>query len=161
MSTELQTQENNYPAQLTNFEKGLVTFLENHNLPTTGIFVGVEERLRVFSNVDYVIKQLDPEMTTKSVYLAKFLAASASGLFDASLNYLWDETILQLRKRVAQFDLEYFYDNTVGGDKRKSFRSEEDLVKLPDSDLINGAKEIELISDVGHRHLVHINYMRN
>ncbi len=161
MSEELAKQDSNYPSQLSQFEKGIVTFLENHNLPTKDIFVGVDERLRVFSNVDFVINQIDRELIQKSVYLSKFIAASASGLFDASLNYLWDETILQLRKRVSQFDLEYFYDNTVGGDRRKNFKSEADLVKLQDSELINGAKELELISDVGFKHLTFINYMRN
>lgn len=161
MSTELTNQENYYPTQISNFENGLITFLESHNLPSSGIFNSVDERLRVFSNIDYVIGQIDPQLSQKSIYLSKFLAASASGLFDASLNYLWDETIIQLRKRVSQFDLEYFYDNTVGGDRRKNFKNEDDLVKLQDSELINGAKEIELISDVGFKHLTFINYMRN
>ncbi|MDI9342726.1 MAG: hypothetical protein QM534_19290 [Sediminibacterium sp.] len=161
MTTELTNKENNYPARINEFEKGLISFLDSHNLPTTGIFNNVDERLRVFSNIDYVIKQIDPQLSQKSIYLSKFLAASASGLFDASLNYLWDETILQLRKRVSQFDLEYFYDITVGGERRKNFKDESDLVKLQDSELINGAKEIELISELGFKHLTYINYMRN
>jgi len=161
MSNDLIKQEDYYPSQISEFEKGLIKFLENLNLPVKNIFVTVDERLRVFSNLDHVIKEIDTGLTQKSVYLSKFIAASASGLFDAALNYLWDETILQLRKRVAQFDLEYFYDNTVGGDRRKNFKTEEDLVKLQDSELINGAKEIELISDVGFKHLTYINYMRN
>lgn len=161
MNTELTKQENNYPTQISNFENGLIIFLESHNLPSAGIFNSVDERLRVFSNIDYVISQIDPQLSQKSIYLSKFLAASASGLFDASLNYLWDETIIQLRKRVSQFDIEYFFDNTVGGDRRNNFRNEDDLIKLQDSELINGAKEIELISDVGYKHLTFINYMRN
>lgn len=160
MNKEIQKQ-NNYPAQITEFEKGLVSFLENHNLPSENIFVNVDERLKVFSNVDHVIKQVDSKLTQKSIYLSKFIAASASGLFDASLNYLWDETIIQLRRRVAQFDLEYFYDNTVGGDRRNNFKDESDLIKLRDNELITGANEIELISDVGFKHLTYINYMRN
>lgn len=161
MSTDLIKHENNYPVQISNFESGLIKFLESHNLPSNEIFNSVNERLRVFSNIDYILSQIDPQLSQKSIYLSKFLAASASGLFDASLNYLWDETIIQLRKRVSQFDIEYFYDNTVGGDRRKNFKNEDDLVKLQDSELINGAKEIELISDVGFKHLTFINYMRN
>ena len=30
------------------------------------------------------------------------------GLFDAALNYLWDELVSELRRRVAGFDLAYF-----------------------------------------------------
>lgn len=37
----------------------------------------------------------------------------------------------------------------------------EDLVKLDDSELIKGAKEIDMISDVGYKHLDYIKYMRN
>ncbi len=161
MSTKLTKQKYSYPTQISNFEIGLINFLESHNLPSAGIFNSVDERLRVFSNIEYVISLIDPQISQKSIYLSKFLVASASGLFDASLNYLWDETIIQLRKRVSQFDLEYFFDNTVGGDRRNNFRNEDDLIKLQDSELINGAKEIELISDVGYKHLTYINYMRN
>ena len=34
------------------------------------------------------------------------LAAVGAGLFDAALNYLWDETIAEFRRRVARYDLE-------------------------------------------------------
>lgn len=157
----IQTQQANYPQSISNFEKTMLGFLENRNLPTDGIFSKLGERIVIFQNLDHIIENLDNELCQKSVYLSKFLAAGAAGLFDASLNYLWDETILQLRARVSQFDLEYFYDNAVGGDKRKMFKTQDDLVKLQDSELIKGARDIELISDVGYEHLSLINYMRN
>jgi hypothetical protein len=161
MNSDLTNVESSYPERISQFEKALIKFLEDHKLPSEGIFNAVDERIRVFSNIEHVIKQIDPQLSKKSIYLSKYLVACASGLFDASLNYLWDETILQLRRRVSHFDLEYFYDNTIGGDKRKGFNNEDDLVKLQDSELINGAKEIELISDIGYKHLTYINYMRN
>ncbi|MFK8013283.1 MAG: hypothetical protein AB8B80_14685 [Marinicellaceae bacterium] len=151
----------NYPEHISKFEEGLVQFLDQYNLPTTGIFVGVTERVKVFQNFDGVIGLLDNELVTKSVYLSKFVAASASGLFDAALNYLWDETILQLRRRIAMFDLEYFFDNAIGEDKRNDFRTEDDLVKMQDSQLIIGARKIELISEIGLQHLTYINHLRN
>lgn len=151
----------NYPQNLSNFEQSLVDFLGKRNLPNEKIFTSLDERLKIFQNIDSVLTKVDPVLCQKSVYLSKFLAAGAAGLFDASLNYLWDETISQLRTRIAQFDLEYFYDNAVGGDKRRQFDSVEDLVKLQDSELIKGAKSIELISDVGYQHLAYINFMRN
>ena len=161
MEQEIVQAQNNYPQSLSNFEKSMLGFLEQRNLPTEGIFSKLDERIVIFQNLDHVIAGLDKELCQKSVYLSKFLAAGAAGLFDASLNYLWDETILQLRTRVSQFDLEYFYDNAVGGEKRKQFSTQEDLVKLQDSELIKGARNIELISDVGYEHLSYINYMRN
>jgi hypothetical protein len=150
-----------YDVQLHNFEGGLVTFLEQHNLPSEGIFVGVPERINVFKNLEGVIDQIAPQEKKQSLYLSKFIAGVASGLFDAALNYLWDETILQIRKRVVQYDLEYFFDNAVSGEKRKRLKDENDLTKIDDYDLIKGAKEIGLISELGFKHLEYINYMRN
>jgi hypothetical protein len=144
------------------FESGILKFLGDYGLPTEKIFVNVPERVRVFENLDSVISKIDDLAIIKdSYYLSKYLAATASGLFDAALNYLWDETILQIRRRVSMYDLEFFYDNTVGGEKRTRFTDEKDLVNLQDSELIRGAKEIGLISEIGFQHLEFINYMRN
>lgn len=66
-------------------------------------------------------------------------------MFDAALNYLWDETVNQLRFRVSQYDIQYFYYLAVTSDKRNKLSTEEDLVKIDDSELIQGAKEISLI----------------
>lgn len=150
-----------YDIQLREFEGGLVSFLDYQRLPSEGIFVGIPERMNVFKNLEGVISQIDPKVKSQSLYLSKFIAGVASGLFDAALNYLWDETILQIRKRIIQYDLEYFYDNAVSGDKRKRVKDESDLVKIDDYELIKGAKEIGLISEVGFKHLEYINYMRN
>ena len=151
----------NYDVQLRDFEGGLVSFLENNGLPSEDIFVAVQERVIVFKNLEGVIFQIDVGNKLQSLYLSKFLAAVASGLFDAALNYLWDETILQIRKRVVQYDLEYFYDNAVNGEKRKRLKDENDLAKVEDYDLIKGSKEIGLISELGFKHLENINFMRN
>ena len=161
MDNQVVQRTNTYPQDLTTFENSMLSFLRKCNLPADGIFTEVKERIRIFQNIDSVLELLDMQLCQNSVYLSKFLAAGAAGLFDASLNYLWDETVLQLRSRVAQFDLEYFYDNAVGGDKRQQFSTQEDLMKLQDSELINGARKIELISEVGYQHLAYISYMRN
>lgn len=163
MSNEITTQQEriDYPQSLSNFERSMLGFLEQRGLPIDGIFSKLDERIKIFQNLDGVIAKLDKVLCQQSIYLSKFLAAGAAGLFDAALNYLWDETILQLRARISQFDLEYFYDNAVGGDKRKQYSTQDDLKKLQDSELIKGAKNIELISDVGYEHLSYINFMRN
>ncbi|MFD2520190.1 hypothetical protein [Emticicia soli] len=155
------TKSEKYNIQLRNFENDLITFLEQHNLPSNNIFVDVSERVNVFKNLEDVISKIDTREIQQSLYLSKFIAGVASGLFDAALNYLWDETILQIRKRVVQYDIEYFYDNAVSGEKRKRVQGENDLPKIDDYDLIKGAKEIGLISELGFKHLEYINYMRN
>lgn len=154
-------QASNGLIQLNEFETGLKQVLSLHNLPSEGVFVDILERANVFKNLDAVLNQITQEEKQQSLYLSKFIASTASGLFDASLNYLWDETILQIRKRVSQYDIEFFYDNAVTGDRRRRLKDESDLDKVDDYDLIKGAKEIGLISDLGFKHLEYINYMRN
>jgi hypothetical protein len=151
-----------YQADLQFFENGLMKFIDQHGLPTENVLVPVAERYRVFKNVDEVLGLLSVDYKAKSVYVSKLIAAAASGLFDAALNYLWDETIYELRKRVSVYDLEYFYDLAVTSpEKRKRLSSAEDLSKIDDNDLIRGATELGLISELGFKHLDYVRYMRN
>lgn len=145
------------------FEENLLSFIEHQGLPSTSVLVPLGERKIVINNIQSVLERLEPERRGNSVYISKFIAATVSGLFDSALNYLWDETIYELRKRVAQYDLAYFYDVAVGSnaEKRKRLNSEEDLQKIDDSELIKGALDIGLISELGYKHLDFIRYMRN
>lgn len=74
---------------------------------------------------------------------------------------MWDETIKQLKIRIVNGDIKYFYDVVIGDEKRKNFNTIEDLSKLDDYDLIKGALEIDLITEIGYKHLDYIRYMRN
>jgi len=148
--------------EIRQFEESLLGFLVSNGLPTASVLVPINQRITVFRNIPDAITQLDEERKSQSLYISKFIAAVASGLFDAALNYLWDETINELRNRVAQYDLSYFYDNAVNSqEKRKRLKDENDLEKIDDSELIHGAKEIGLISELGFKHLDFIRYMRN
>ncbi|MEI6132400.1 MAG: hypothetical protein WCQ41_06230 [Bacillota bacterium] len=153
-STELNT-------AISKYEENILQALSFYGLPIENIFVSLNERKKTFSNADDVINILSAEQRSVATYISKFFAAVGAGLFDAALNYLWDETIVQLRKRVSQYDIQYFYDLAVSPDKRAKLSTAEDLIKLDDSELIKGAKEIDLISDIGYRHLDYIKYMRN
>lgn len=144
------------------FEATLLSYMGSIGLPTTSVFVDVSERGVVFKNAERVIELINSKTLPDAVYISKFLAAVAAGLFDAALNYIWDQTILELRQRVAQYDLDYFFDVAVKDpSKRNKLKSEEDLAKIDDSELIRGAREIELISELGFKHLDFIRYMRN
>lgn len=148
--------------EIRRFEQSMMAFLEHNGLPTGSVLVPVPQRIAVLRNIPDAIMHLNEEQRSQSLYISKFIAAVASGLFDAALNYLWDETINELRRRVAQYDLSYFYDNAVKNpEKRKKLEDESDLEKIDDSELIHGAKEIGLISELGFKHLDFIRYMRN
>ncbi len=151
-----------YDVQLQNFEIALLDTLRQNGLPTESVFVEVVERITVSRNLEDVLTRISLEQRQRSIYISKFLAAVAAGLFDAALNYLWDQTILELRNRVSRYDLSYFYDNAVRStEKRKNLKNVDHLVDIDDSELIHGAKEIGLISELGYKHLDYIRSMRN
>lgn len=147
--------------ELTAYDTKMLEVFEYLGLPTDNILVKVDERRKVFKNIEDVLDLLSSDTLENSIYISKFLSAVSAGLFDAALNYLWDETVCQLRFRVSQYDIQYFYDLAVISDKRNKLSTEEDLVKIDDSELIQGAKEIGLISDIGYRLLDNIKFMRN
>ena len=131
-------------------------------LPSENIFTKPNERCVVFRNLGDIISNVPKEKLGESFYISKFIAAVFSGLFDAALNYLWDETIKELRIKIAHYDIVYFYDVVLkDSNKRKEYKDADDLVKLSDRDLLLGAKEIDLITDVGFHELTNIGYMRN
>lgn len=136
-----------------------LSILLHLGLPTDGVLSSIDERKMAIRNLPDVIQKV--AILDDSYYLSKFLVAISTGLFDAALNYLWDETIKQLRIRVSQGDLKYFYHVVVSDSKRKDFSNLQDLVKLDDATLIEGALKIDLIGQIGYKHLDYIRYMRN
>lgn len=148
--------------QLAAFEDGLLGALDVLGLPTEGVIVGFDQRQRAFRNFPDAVALLDVADRGRAMYLSKFLAAIGAGLFDAALNYLWDETIAELRRRIVGYDLAYFFDIAVPSpDRRKSLKDESDLQRVEDQELIRAAREIGLISDIGYQQLDLIRYMRN
>lgn len=144
------------------FHTGLSQYLAELSLPNTNILVPVEERAKVFNNVHSVTASLPAEMRRNAMYLSKFVAASAVGLFDAALNFLWNETVNELRKRIVGFNLDYYLDSTIQDtERRKKIRTEEDLKKIEDWELIKGCAHTGIISEVGLKHLDYIRDMRN
>lgn len=148
---------------LEDFETLMFEVLEAWNLPTENIVVGLRQREVLLRNTpDVILNELTDEERGKAPYLAKMIMAGSVGLFDAALNYLWDETINRLRDHVAAFDVAYFFDLAEPDPmRRKNLKTRDDLAKLDDYKLLEAANKIKLISDAGHTQLVLINYMRN
>ncbi|QJS95847.1 hypothetical protein [Dolosigranulum pigrum] len=138
-----------------------LSVLQAVGLPTENVLSSLDERKIVIANLQLVIDKMNTELIRESYYLSKFFVAVSTGLFDAALNYLWDETIKQLRIRVINGDIKYFYDVVISDERRKQFNLPEDLLKLNDFDLIKGSLEIGLITQIGYKHLDFIRYMRN
>lgn len=154
-SSALQNQVDQFSEQLSDY----LVFL---GLPADRVLVELSERRLVIDIMPNVIEKLTDDQKIKSYYISKFIASCVVGLFDAALNYLWDETISNLRSKVARFDLNYFYDSTItDGARRDKFASEDDLKNLDDWELIRGCMETGIISDLGYKHLDYIRQMRN
>lgn len=159
---DLVPKQDDYATDLQTFEKGFLENVSRKGLPVEGIFINVDERVIVFNNINKPLQYLDGAKKEKAIYLTKFLAAVAAGLFDAALNYLWDQTIIEIRNRVIQYDIDYFYDNvSINEERRKNLHGQDDIIKLNDSELILGARNIGLISEIGYKLLDHILYIRN
>ncbi len=151
----------NYNEQLAEHQNKFLEMIDGAGLPTKDIFVPINERARVFTNAGTLLNQMDDVSKHEAMYISKFFAAVAAGLFDAALNYIWDETVLHLRKRIDAYDLEYFYEIAASEDKRKDLKTIEDMPKLTDDELLKGSRKIDLISEVGYRNIDLVRYMRN
>lgn len=144
------------------FSQGFNNYLQTLGLPTNNVLIEKEERLIVIDNIPRVVTKLDENKRNEAMYISKFIAACGAGLFDAALNFLWNETIVNLRNKVIRFDLDYFLDSVITDSrKRSSLKSEEDLNKIDDWELIKGCKDTGIITDIGYKHLDFIRDMRN
>jgi hypothetical protein len=117
--------------------------------------------LKVATNLSAFLQTLSPEEKRDARYLSKFVGATAVGLFDAALNYVRNEVVLNLRKKVSVYGVELFFDAAVGGKIRDSYKDESNLDGLKDSALLDTCRKLELISDAVYLKLFHILTMRN
>ena len=151
-----------YSQDIEFFGAHLNNFLGLMGLPQDGILAPMTDRRTVINNLATVLERLPDEVRPHSVYVSKFAAACAIGLFDAALNYLWDETVKQLRVKVARFDLAYFYASLPNASNRRTkLATEADLEKIGDWDLVCACRTTGIITDQGFRHLEYVRDMRN
>jgi hypothetical protein len=150
------------PSQLVDAQAQMVvTFLENVGLPSENIIANQVERQIIGSNLLSYLNTLDPEVKREARYLSKFVVGAGFGLFDYSLNAIWNEVVLDLRKKGMTYGLDIFFDAAVGGKSRDFYKSEEDLPSLKDSVLLDTCKKLELIGEMTYKKLKHILEMRN
>lgn len=163
MSNELIiSSKDNVNIGVDQFTNALTVYLKDLGLPTDRVLVSVTERSRVINNLPEVIATIESKKRQESLYLSKFIAACGAGLFDAALNFIWDETVVNLRDKVARFDLEYFYDSVITDTTRRlKIKDESDLVKIEEWELIRGCHLTGILSDIGYKHLDYIRDMRN
>ena len=143
--------------QMTQFEELLISM----GLPSENIIASIEERENIMSMLPSLIQKLPSEQKRNATYLSRFVAGSAIGLFDAALNYVWDEVVVNLRRKITYYGIDIFFDNAVGAKVRDQYKSEEDLAGIKDKTMLETCKKLEWISDIVYRKLCHILDTRN
>jgi hypothetical protein len=140
----------------------IIDFLDAVGLPSDNIIAAQSERAIIGDNLPRYIEALPPEIKRGARYLSKFVVGAGVGLFDYSLNAIWNEVVLDLRQKAILYGLEIFYDAAVGGGRNRDFyQTEDDLGSLKDSVLLDTCRKLELISDTTYKKLKHILDMRN
>jgi hypothetical protein len=139
----------------------VIDFLRNAGLPYDNIIADQSQRAIIGQNLMGLIDALPAQVKQGARYLSKFVVGAGFGLFDYSLNAIWNEVVLDLHKKAIAYGLDIFYDAAVGGKARDFYQSEDDLRSLKDAVLLDTCRKLELISDTTHKKLKHILDMRN
>lgn len=140
---------------------GFEQFLMSVGLPSENVIASLEERENVMAMLPGLLNQIPNEQKRDAYYLSRFVAGAAIGLFDASLNYVWNEVVLTLRNKIVYYGLDTFYDRACNNRNRDQYTSANDLSGLKDRVMLDTLKKLEWISDIVYRKLCHILDMRN
>lgn len=143
--------------QMTRFEELLVSY----GLPSENVIAPIDERETIMSALPSFLSKMTPEEKREATYLSKFIAGAAIGLFDASLNFVWNEVVVNLRKKIVTYGLDEFFDAAVDEKRRQFYKTEDDLSGIKDITLLDTCKKLEWLSDIVYRKLCHILDMRN
>lgn len=144
-----------------NAYSGFENYLLSAGLPSENVIASLEERQNVIQMLPGLLEQIPPEQKRDAYYLSRFVAGAAIGLFDASLNYVWNEVVIKLRNKIVYYGLDTFYDQACNNTNREQYSTENDLSGLKDRVMLDTLKKLEWISDIVYRKLCHILDMRN
>ncbi len=139
----------------------VVEFLEQIGLPSDNIIAAQSERTIIGQNLPAYVESLPAEIKRDARYLSKFVVGAGFGLFDYSLNAVWNEVVLDLRKKTIAYGIDIFFDSAVGGNAREFYKTDDDLASLKDAVLLDTCRKLELISNTTYKKLKHILEMRN
>ena len=139
----------------------VVEFLKQIGLPSENIIADQKERLIIGQNLPAYLNSIPADVKRDARYLSKFVVGAGIGLFDYSLNAIWNEVVLDLRKKAIAYGIDIFFDSAVGGKAREFYKTNEDLASLKDAALLDTCRKLELIADPTYKKLKHILEMRN
>ncbi|MFC1993055.1 hypothetical protein ACFLV3_04530 [Chloroflexota bacterium] len=117
------------------------------------ILASDDEIRRAWKQLPRLIGQISPE--SRNELHARMCVAVSTGLFDASVNYIWNSAILALRDKIRGFGL-YVVPQITGNQF-----DEEKLLDLTDSQLIQLCLSLNLISEDAYFFLDQCRDVRN
>jgi hypothetical protein len=100
-----------------------------------------EEIAYAWRDLPRELQGIPPEL--RGELIARMCVAVSTGLFDGAINYVWNATILHLRKRIRDFGL------PVVAQIRQADFEEKHVVELQDSELIDLSLQLNLITEDG------------
>lgn len=139
----------------------IIDFLEVLGLPSDNIIAEAGQRVIMNKNLPDYILSLPDDVKRDARYLSKYVVGAGFGLFDYSLNAVWNEVTIALRVKAITYGLDIFFDAAIGAKLREAYKNEDDLGGLKDIVLLDTCKKLELISETTYKKLAHILDMRN
>ncbi|MDU4736904.1 hypothetical protein [Clostridium sp.] len=141
---------------LPNVEEGMLPAVKEIitalNVPRE-VLASDEEIAYAWSGLPRELNKIPPEL--RGELLARMCVATSVGLFDGAINYVWNASINNLRKKVKDFGY-----NVVGQILQKQFE-EKDLFDMKDAELLELCLKINLISEEGFYFLDQCRDVRN
>jgi hypothetical protein len=118
------------------------------------------ELLPAKEKIETVLQQLPSLLSNiredlRDEKLAKMCIAIGVGLFDSAINYVWNQTVIEIRKRLLAFGLD-----VIKQLKNKEY-TVEDIDSLQDSQLLDMAHGLNLIDNEGYYFLSQCRDIRN
>jgi len=107
-----------------------------------------------WTNLPGVMNKIPPALRSEG--LARMCVATAAGLFDSAINYIWNAAVIELREKVKGFGLPVVEQLTD-----KSNFDETALLDLKDAELIGLCLKLNLITEDGYFFLDHCRDIRN
>ena len=129
----------NLPKVIHDTSNYLVDITKSLNVPRD-ILASDEEITEAWERLPRLITKIPSELRTK--WIVKMCVAVSSWLFDSWINYIWNESITELRNKVKRFWLGIVWEIT----ERKEF-DERKLNDLQDSELLDLCLKLNLITE--------------
>lgn len=137
---QLQNREIQLPSVIQNTSATLTTLAAAIGVPRT-VFPADEEIEQAWLNLPRHLKKLPIEHRNENI--ARLCVATANGLFDASINYIWNQTISTLRNKVLVFGL------SVIKQLLQRDYDEDKINELKDAELLDLCHSLSIISEEG------------